>query len=142
MLELHIPDFDLAQDFYSSLGFEVVWRREPKNDKGGYMVMKKDHSIINFFGGDEGVSNHSFFTRFPKDTPRGYGVEVMIPINGIEEFYEEFLKTHKDKVIKELNHKFTMPDFRATDPFGFYLRFVERYDWVNGRDKEGNRQNR
>lgn len=24
-------------------------------------------------------------------------------------------------------------------PFGFYLRFVERYDWVHGRDSQGNK---
>ena len=138
MIELHIPGFQIAKNFYGSLGFRVVWERAANDKERGYMVMRRGSSIINFYGGDKTVSEHSYFKRFDKTTSRGYAVEIIIPIDMVEDFYEEFKKLHKDKIVKELNHKYTKPDFRAIDPFGFYLRFVERYDWVNSRDKEGN----
>jgi len=40
--------------------------------------------------------------------------------------------------VEPLQIRFDRLDFRMVDPFGFYLRFVERYNWVDGKDKEGN----
>ena len=30
LIELHVPDFKPVKDFYSQLGFEIVWEREPE----------------------------------------------------------------------------------------------------------------
>ncbi len=139
LLELHVPSFKMAKDFYGSIGFEVVWEKEADSKKKGYMVMRKGESILNFYCGDETVYEHSFFRSFDKNTQRGYGVEIILPIDGIENFYKEISKLHENKIVKELNDKYEKKDFRMVDPFGFYLRFVERYDWVNDRDKFGNK---
>lgn len=138
MIELHVPDFELAKKFYGDLGFEVVWERKPF-EKKGYMVMRKGDTILNFFCGNENVYDQTYFKQFPKDTKRGYGVEIIIPLDDIEEFYKNVEQKYKKQIIEPLQKRYDKLDFRMLDPFGFYLRFVERYDWVNGRDKEGNK---
>ncbi len=137
MLELHVPDFELTKKFYRNLGFKVVWERRPK-DRKGYMVMKRGDSILNFYCGNRHVYEQSYFRRFPKNTKRGYAVEIVIPDDDIKGLYKRVYKKYKNLVVEPLKKRFSRLDFRMIDPFGFYLRFVERYDWVHGRDKQGN----
>ena len=87
-IELHIPDFQKAIDFYKILGFKVVWLKED------YLVMRKGKSILNFYMGCDKVYQHSYFGKFPKDTKRGYGVEIFFLENDIKGFWEKI----KDKV--------------------------------------------
>lgn len=138
MIELHVPSFETAKKFYGDLGFKVVWERIPEDPNIRYLVMKKGTSILNFYGGTEEVYNHSFFKKFPKTTPRSYAVEIIIPVDGIENFYKKVSSKYKKYIIKPLGQIFSHPDFRMVDPFGFYLRFVERYNWIEARDKTGN----
>lgn len=138
MIELHVSDFELTKKFYGDLGFEVVWERKP-NEKKGYMVMRKGDAILNFFCGNENVYNQSYFKQFPKNTKRGYAVEIAIPLDDIEELYRKVEQKYKEQIVEPLMKRYDKLDFRMLDPFGFYLRFVERYDWVNGRDKDGNK---
>lgn len=127
-LELHVPDFDKAIEFYSKLGFRTVWRSED------YLVMRRGRSIINFYGDSKKVFKHSYFGRFPTKTKRGYAVEIIIMVENIKEFYKK-IKRHA-KVVEPLKFKrWERWDFRIEDPFGFYIRFTERYDWVNNLDK-------
>lgn len=142
MIELHVPDFELTKKFYGDLGFEVVWERNSEDPNICYLVMRRGESIINFYSGTEEVYNHSYFKNFSKTTSRGYGVEIIIPVDGIENYFKQISLKHKNNVVKPLGKIFSHSDFRIVDPFGFYLRFVERYDWVNGRDKEGNSINK
>lgn len=141
LIELHVPDFGLAKDFYGSLGYGVVWEKKPQG-REGYMVMRSGTSILNFYCGTDQVYEHSYFKQFPKDTPRGYGVEIIIPVTDIESFYGGYERLHPESVVSKLSKKYSHQDFRAVDPFGFYIRFVERYNWVDGRDSEGNKLER
>lgn len=124
ILELHVPDFGIAKDFYGKLGFEMVWEYPPK-DQSGYMVMKKDDSILAFFCGNNEVYNHSYFKKFPKDTPRGYGVEVCIYLqdSNIDDYYKGVVeKVGQKYIITPLQIKpWGSKDFRMIDPFGYYL---------------------
>lgn len=137
MIELHVPDFNIVKKFYGDLGFELVWERKPRGRKG-YLVMRKGDSILNFYCGNKHVYSHSYFKRFPRNTERGYGVEIIIPSDDIKDFYEKVFKKYKDLIVRPLKVRFNKWDFRMIDPFGYYLRFVDRYNWVNGRDKQGN----
>ena len=130
-VELHVPNFTPAKEFYQSIGYEIIWE---KND---YLVMRNGKSVLNFYGGNEGVYEHEYFKNFQPTSPRGYGVEIIIPIVGIEKFYSGFLATNSKHVVAELSQKHSHADFRATDPFGYYLRFVEKYNWVDGRNSDG-----
>ncbi len=136
LLELHVPDFAPAKDFYGSLGYEVVWEK-PSIEGISYMVMRNGNSILNFYGGTKQVYEHDHFKQFPKDTPRGYGVEIIIPTDDIEALFVLFQRLHPKNLVTPISHAHSHRDFRAVDPFGYYLRFVERYNWVDGRDKEG-----
>ena len=138
MLELHVPDFELTKKFYGDLGYRVIWEKKPEGRKG-YMVMRNGDSILNFYCGNEHVYEQTYFRRFSKDTKRGYGVEIVIPLDDIKELYRKVEKKYKNQIVEPLMKRFDKLDFRMLDPFGFYLRFVERYDWVNKMDKEGNR---
>jgi len=138
MIELHVPSFRITKEFYSKLGFEVVWERNSENPDARYLVMRRDKSILNFFSGSEDVYNHSYFKKFPKTTTRGYAVEIIIPVKNIKDFFEQTNKIFSENIVRTLSQNFSHPDFRMVDPFGFYLRFVEEYDWIKGRDKDGN----
>lgn len=127
-IELHVPDFQIAIDFYKLLGFEIVWMSDD------YLVMRKGKSIINFYCGSEKIYNHSYFGNFPKNTKRGYAVEIFFLVDDVKKFYEEI--KDKVKVVAPLKlKKWGKFDFRIEDPFGFYLRFGENYDWVNDKTK-------
>lgn len=125
-IELHVPDFEQIVDFYGIFGFMVVRR----NDR--YLVMKRGSSILNFNEGSEKVYEQSFFKNFPQDTKRGYAVEIVIPVEDVNALYESV--KDKVKVVRPLMLKrWGKKDFRVEDPFGFYLRFTEEYDWINGK---------
>jgi uncharacterized glyoxalase superfamily protein PhnB len=124
IIELHVPDFDVVKDFYGKLGFKEVWEYPPKG-QSGYLVMKRQDSVLAFFCGNEDVYNHSFFKRFPKTTPRGYGTEVCLYISDqpIDQYYQHILETiGKDNIVTPLETKpWGSKDFRMIDPFGFYI---------------------
>ena len=126
-IELHVPDFKKAIEFYSRLGFKLLWRTED------YLVMKRKRSVLNFYGGSEKVFRHSYFGRFSKNTKRGYGVEIIIPVDRVERFYQSVRKIAKVVQPLELK-KWGRRDFRIVDPFGFYLRITDRYEWVGKLD--------
>ncbi|MDP1710061.1 MAG: hypothetical protein Q8L28_00370, partial [bacterium] len=77
--------------------------------------------------GNEEIYNHPYFKQFPKDTKRGYGVEIVIFVEDIEEYYK------KVKEFANVVEEFKMQpwgdmDFRVEDPFGYYLRFSSPYN--------------
>ncbi|MDP2650706.1 MAG: glyoxalase/bleomycin resistance/extradiol dioxygenase family protein [bacterium] len=125
-LELHVPDFGPIKNYYSKLGFGVVWEREPEADKG-YLVMRMGNTILCFWPGTESVYKQLYFKKFSKETPRGYGVEVIIMVDDIESYYEKV----KDvaNVVEPLKlQPWGSEDFRAVDPFGYYLRFTGKHN--------------
>ncbi len=127
-IELHVPDFKKTIGFYQILGFDVVWI----NDR--YLVMKKGKSYLNFNEGSARVYQQSYFRNFPQNTKRGYAVEIVIPIDNIKRFYDSV--KDKVKIVQPLILKrWGKKDFRVEDPFGFYLRFTERFDWINDKEK-------
>lgn len=129
LIELHVPDFEKVKEFYDKLGFEVVWERKPEGKKG-YLVMKRGNSILCFWPGNEEVWNQSYFKRFPKDSKRGYGVEIVIAAEDIEELYKRTKSFAK--IVDELQMQpWGLKDFRLEDPFGFYLRFTEPHDIID-----------
>lgn len=129
ILELHVPSFEKVREFYGKLGFKEVWSYPPKNQTG-YLVMKRDKSILAFFCGNKEVFNHSFFKRFPKTTPRGYGVEVCLYISdmSIEKYWHDVLNfIDKKQIITPLEKKpWGSKDFRIIDPFGYYICVREK----------------
>lgn len=133
VLELHVPDFSKVKSFYSGLGFKVI-SEDQIDEEPGYLVMKRKDTVgeimINFYGGDERVYNHDFFKDVSKNTKRGYGVEITIPVSDIENYYSKVLPCVKENLVQKLTLKrWGKKDFRIVDPFGFYLRFTELVDW-------------
>src|SRR6267143_2280527 len=118
-IELHVPDFKKTIEFYSKLGFKLLWRTED------YLVMKRKRSVLNFYGGSERVYHHSYFGRFRKNTRCGYGVEIIIPVDRVEHFYKSVGKFAR--IVQPLQlKKWGRRDFRMIDSFVFYLRITER----------------
>src|SRR2546422_7696817 len=113
-IELHVPDFKRAIEFYSRLGFKLLWRTED------YLVMKRKRSVLNFYGGSQKVYSHLYFGRFKKTTKCGYGVEIIIPVYRVERFYNNarnFAKIVQHLQFKKLGRR----DFRIDDPFLVFL---------------------
>lgn len=125
-LELHVSDFLTVKDFYGELGFSVVWERPPEGEKG-YLVLERKGTILCFWPGTEDVYNQSYFKKFPQDTPRGYGVELVIETENIETFYEG-ISGFAEIVDSLVTQPWGLKDFRIIDPFGYYIRFTEPHD--------------
>lgn len=137
LIELHISDFEKARIFYAIFGFDQL-SYDPisgGNSELGYMVLKRDDSLgrtlLNFYGDREKVAQHAHFKNFPVTTPRGYAVEITIPVSNVEYLWnsvkEKLTPSHISQplTLKRWNKK----DFRVIDPFGFYIRFTELVDW-------------
>lgn len=122
-VELHVPDFAPVRDFYGRLGFSVM-REEPDTGSGGYLVLARGDNVLSFWPGSDRVQGHSYFARFPADSPRGYGVEVVLPVEDLDSVYEAAQAA--GAVVSELRDRpWGGRDFRVADPFGYYLRFAE-----------------
>lgn len=141
LIELHVPDLNRAKVFYEKLGFEIVMNDEPNDIELGYITMvRKDmlgNTMIGFYGGDNRVYDQSYFKQFPRDTKRGYAIEVTVPVSDIDVFYNKVFPELKEYVVREIrekkDHDHVWKDFRMTDPFGFYIRFTELLDWGQGK---------
>lgn len=122
LLELHVPDFEKVEDYYGKLGFDVIWERHPEGFKG-YLILKMGDNILCFWAGNEHVYEQPYFKRFPKDTKRGYGVEIVIMVDDIEAYYNR-VKAFANVVEELVTQPWGLKDFRTEDPFGYYLRFT------------------
>lgn len=132
LVELHVPDFEKVKEYYGKLGFKSVWEREPEGEKG-YLILKRDNNILCFWSGNDAVYEQAYFKQFPKETSRGYGVELVIMVADVERFYNE-VKSFTN-VVEELRLRpWGLKDFRAADPFGYYLRFTEYHDILNSNN--------
>ncbi len=137
VLELHVPDFSKVREFYSMFGFREL-RYDPTSGGGsdlGYLVICREDVLgethLNFYGDKEKVSQHSHFRDFPADTPRGYAVEITIPVSDIEGLWKSVKdKLKPEQIIQPLRLKrWGKKDFRVVDLHGFYVRFTELVDW-------------
>jgi len=126
LLELHVPDFNKVKEYYGKLGFEVAWERKPEGFKG-YMILKLEDNILCFWAGNEHVYEQTYFKRFQKDTKRGYGVEIVIMVENIDEYYLK-VKDYANVVEELVLQPWGLKDFRTEDPYGYYLRFTSRHD--------------
>lgn len=125
-LELHIPNFEQAKKYYGVLGFKVVWERAPEEAKG-YLVLERDGVTICFWGGNEAIFEQPYFKRFSKDTQRGYGVELVIMVDDIEDYYND-VKDQITVVEPLIEQPWGLQDFRVIDPFGYYLRLTSKHN--------------
>lgn len=125
-LELHVDNFEPIKDYYSKLGFKIVWERKPEKFKG-YLVMDLEGNTICFWGGNEYVYHQPHFSQFPNDIPRGYGVEVVIMVNDIGGYYDK-VKGTANVVEPLVEQPWGLWDFRAVDPAGYYLRFTSEHN--------------
>ncbi len=125
-LELHVPDFEPVKEYYGKLGFKIVWEREPEADKG-YLVLKMDNTILCFWSGTDSVYDQTYFKRFPKDTARGYGVEIVIMVDDIDSYYQQ-VKDVANVVEPLVLRPWGSKDFRTADPFGYYLRITTKHN--------------
>lgn len=126
-VELHVPDFEMVKAFYvQRLGFEVVWERRPEGAKG-YLVVRLGSNVLSFWCGNLSVFEQSYFGRFPKDTLRGYAVEIVLMVDDIDSYFST-LEGSVDIVAPLRAQPWGIRDFRIADCFGFYLRFSEPHD--------------
>jgi len=125
-VELHVEDFGRTREFYELLEFEVVWTRDPERKKG-YLVMRNGDNVLMFWCGNEFVYDQAFFKRYPKETPRGKGVEIVLMIKDVAAYYERVCGVVD--IAEPLEARpWGASDFRVVDPEGFYIRFSEAYD--------------
>ncbi len=125
-IELHVPDFEIVQDFYGQLGFKKVWSRQEK-DNSDYLVMERDGLVLNFWPGNESVYDQSYFKQWPQDTKRGYGVEIVIMVDDVVA-YHDTIKSFAKVVDPLVQRPWGLWDFRFEDPFGYYFRVTNKHN--------------
>lgn len=125
-LELHVDDFGLVKDYYGKLEFNTVWERQPEGNKG-YLVLENNGNVLCFWCGTEDIYDQEYFKQFPRNTPRGFGVEVVLMVEDIEEFYRR-VQDFANIVEPLIEQPWGLKDFRCVDPYGYYLRFTSKHD--------------
>lgn len=128
-VELDVPDFDPVLDFYGKLGFNVAWIRR-EGDRSDYLVMERSGTVLNFWPGNESVWDQPYFKDFPKTSKRGYGVEIVIPVTNIDDFYAQ-VKSFSTVVGGLKMQPWGVKDFRIEDPNGYYLRITEPHNTLD-----------
>ena len=137
VLELHVPDFAPIREFYAQFGFEEL-SYDPTSGGGsdlGYMVLiRRDtvgDTLLNFYGDKSKVTKHAHFVDFPANTPRGYAVEITVPVSDVDALWRNVEPHLSPKIISQalVTKRWGKRDFRVIDPFGFYVRFTELVDW-------------
>ncbi len=137
VLELHVPSFPPARAFYAQFGFEEL-SYDPTSGGGsdlGYLVLIRSDqagdTMINFYGDKDTVAQHAYFEDFPADTPRGYAVEITVPVSDVAGLWKRVSGALNEKAISQplVTKRWGKQDFRVIDPFGFYVRFTELVDW-------------
>lgn len=120
-VELHVPDFEIVRGFYGALGFAV--EREERGEDG-YLVLRMGPARIAFWPGSGMVASHHYFGGFPADTPRGYGVEVVVAVHDLDALYARAQSA--GCIVRDIGRRpWGLRDFRIADPFGYYIRFTE-----------------
>ena len=131
LLEIQVPDFKRVKKFYIKLGFEKIWERKPEEFKG-YLIMKLEDNVLCFWGGNEHIYEQEYFKKFPKNTPRGVGMEIVLMVKDIEDYFEQV--KNKVEIFEPLQDRpWGLKDFRVVDPFGFYLRFTSPHNILNSK---------
>lgn len=123
LVELHVPDLALAKRFYRRFGFTVD-REEDASDGNGYLVLRRDASVLCFWGGTPAVREHPYFRAFRATRKRGYAVEIVVPVDDVEAAYRS-ARAARCVVEPLALQAWGARDFRIEDPFGFYVRFTE-----------------
>ena len=119
-LELFVNDLPISLDFYSRvLGFEAGERQSD-----GYTLVTNGNVQL-------GLNLRS---NLPDDHPvqsqeherLGRGIEIVLEIDPIEEFYERVIAQNWPLAGKLQQQAWGLIDFRVYDPDGYYLRFTSR----------------
>lgn len=127
-IELHVPDFEKVKAYYGNLGFRVM-RETPPEGKNGYLVLQMEGNLLSFWAGNEHVYAQSYFRQFPRNTKRGYGVEIGIMVTDVERYYEK-VKDFANVVEPLAIRAWGLKDFRVEDPFGYYLRITSIHNVI------------
>lgn len=123
-IELHVEDFEPVRDFYTNIGFEIIF-----DSPGNYLTIRKNKVILNFWGDGGRFEDQPYFKQFSKSTKKGFAVEIIVPVNNIEDYYNQ-IKGEVDIVSNLKVKRWGASDFRIVDPNGFYIRFTNPHDWV------------
>lgn len=128
-VELHVPDFGPAKQFYGALGFAVA--REEHGPDDGYLVMVHGADVLRFWPGSEAAERRGHFGRYPANA-RGYGVEIVLTFDDLDAAFSRV--GTMGTVVEPLRLRpWGLRDFRVMDPYGFYVRCTEPHDPLSGR---------
>lgn len=125
LVELHVPDFERVKEFYGALGFRVE-REERPSGGDGYLVLALDGNLLAFWPGSSLVEGHPYFGGAEAGRP-GHRVEIVLMVEDVEAIHER-AGLLGAVVAPLVRRPWGARDFRAADPFGFYLRFSEPHD--------------
>lgn len=118
--ELSVTDIDKSINFYTSIGFEIVYER--KEDKFCFLELEGNQIMIEEINDNwnTGVLEYHF----------GRGINISMSLSNVEKYYDKVLGSGI-KIFKELSvSEYRVDDivyedkeFLIQDPDGYLLRF-------------------
>ncbi|MBI1973964.1 hypothetical protein HYS54_04075 [Candidatus Micrarchaeota archaeon] len=126
-VEFFVSDLRRSFEFYRKMGFETFQTTEAT-----YGLVKFGQTVVGLYASGDKITQHSWFGRFPKGTPKCYGVELIVVVPDIKKQYGVILNSvGKSFVAQDLQMKrWGVRDFRMHDPDGYYIRFTEQFDFL------------
>lgn len=121
-LELFVEDMKASIDFYTKvLGFEVL-REHP----GDYASLGCGDVTLGIGPISKLPEEDGYFTREVASLRRGLGVEIVLEIDDVDEWYR-LVSGSGHPVFEPLQERpWGLRDFRIVDPDGYYLRLTSK----------------
>ena len=119
--ELSVTDIDKSEEFYTNIGFKVVYRR--KEDKLVFLQLEGSQIMIQQINDNWNVAKLEY--------PYGRGINLSIEIQDINKIYNKVKKYNYSLYLDLETHSYRVEDtiykdleFIILDPDGYMLRFT------------------
>lgn len=118
--ELSVSDINKSIEFYTSIGFEIVYER--KEDKFCFLQLENNQIMI------EQINDN--WNTGVLEYPFGRGINISMSVSNVEELYNK-VKENNIKIFVDLkvskyqvdNEVYEDKEFLIQDPDGYLLRF-------------------
>jgi lactoylglutathione lyase len=121
-LELFVEDIGASIDFYTKvLGFEVL-REHP----GDYASLRCGDVTLGIGPISKLPKGVGYFTREIASLRRGLGVEIVLEIDEVDEWYRHVSGSGHPVFEPPQDRPWGLKDFRIIDPDGYYLRLTSK----------------
>jgi lactoylglutathione lyase len=121
-MELFTTSIQRSVEFYTKvLGFTI----EGDQISDSYQPVLKDDIVLGI-GLIKNLDSNHYFNPQLKEIPKGYGVEIVLEVDNINQMYEKVVSSGYEIHEPLTKQYWGLTDFRLIDPDGYYLRITSK----------------